>query len=178
MIAYPDILNEWEKWRPCDLPLDECRWTLGGLDSSTDIWFSDDVGLIRQWRNSNTWNCFCFSVKNKWIQFETFLRNQMKCFNLVPSRLVLTPPQKTERLSLPHWLAPTCGHCSVSNNGRTGWNVEQTHTFGRLVIINEPLNLQKKQKGILVPLEKWKKDGILRVVWGVVLVIRNTFDAR
>jgi hypothetical protein len=37
MIAYPDILNEWEKWRPCDLPLDECRWTLGGLDSSTDI---------------------------------------------------------------------------------------------------------------------------------------------
>jgi hypothetical protein len=56
--------------------------------------------------------------------------------------------------------------------------VEQTHTFGRLVIINEPLNLQKKQKGILVPLEKWKKDGILRVVWGVVLVIRNTFDAR
>ncbi len=27
--------------------------------------------------------------------------------------------------------------------GRTGWNVDQTHTFGRLVIINEPLNLRK-----------------------------------
>jgi hypothetical protein len=31
--------------------------------------------------------------------------------------------------------------------GRTGWNVEQTHTFGRLVIINEPLNLRKIKMG-------------------------------
>jgi hypothetical protein len=25
-------------------------------------------------------------------------------------------PKKTERISLPHWLTPTCAHCSASNN--------------------------------------------------------------
>ena len=117
------------------------RWAdsipLPTFDSATtSVWYANDVIVIIEIAS-------VFPSKNKWIQFETILRNQMKCFNLVPSRLVLNPKKKTERISLPHWLAATCAHCSVSNNGRTGWNVDQTHTFVRIVIINEPLNLRK-----------------------------------
>jgi hypothetical protein len=72
---YSDIVDEWEKWRPwCTrvstsfssaftvgwMPLDA-----GRSSSSTDNGFSDDVALIREWRNSNTWNCLCFSIKKQ-----------------------------------------------------------------------------------------------------------------
>ena len=117
------------------------RWAdsipLPTFDSATtSVWYANDV-------IGDTWNCLCFSIKKLMNSIWNDLRNQMKCFNLVPSRLVLNPKKKTERISLPHWLAATCAHCSVSNNGRTGWNVDQTHTFVRIVIINEPLNLRK-----------------------------------
>jgi hypothetical protein len=169
---YSDIVDEWEKWRPwCTrvstsfssaftvgwMPLDA-----GRSSSSTDNGFSDDVALIREWRNSNTWNCLCFSIKKQMNSiWNVFWDIKWNVCTWCPVVWFSLPKKKTERLSLPYWLAPTCGHCSVSNNW--AYRVErgdQTHTFGRLVIINEPLNLRKTKMGyfssvISVDSSKW-----------------------
>jgi hypothetical protein len=141
------------------LPLDECRWTLGGVhllptmdSATTSLWYANDVIVILGIASVFPSKINEFNLKQFWeIKWNVSTWCPVVWFSI---------PEKTERISLPHWLAPTCAHCSVSNNGRTGWNVDQTHTFGRLVIINEPLNLRKTKMGyfssvISVDSSKW-----------------------
>ena len=143
------------------LPLDECRWTLGGVhllptmdSATTSLWYANDVIVILGIAS-------VFPSKNKWIQFETFfeISNEMFVPGAQSSGSHSQKKKRNGSVCRIDWLQLVV--IAVSQIiGRTGWNVDQTHTFGRLVIINEPLNLRKTKMGyfssvISVDSSKW-----------------------